>query len=119
MKRKLTQKDKARIRKSPEWSQLKIDVAEKFNHKDPITGETLRKGWNLHHLDMSDEHYDDLSIEDPFGNPRFIPLNRSTHDYIHALFRSMTRKKAPRDMEKYFSEMLKYLSLMKLMNKGY
>lgn len=117
MKNKVTQKDKARIRKSKEWNQLREDVATKFDNKDPITGEPLRKGWNLHHVCQDASKYDDFTLEDDFGIPRFLPLNRTSHDLIHSFYRSATRKKNPRNMEKFFENLLQRLKEMIALNK--
>lgn len=113
---KVSQRDKASIRKSKKWNQLRIDVAEKFNHKDPITGEPLRTGWNLHHVDQNPDHYADFTLDSPAGIPRFLPLNRTTHEMIHSFYRSMTRKKNPRDMESFFKNMLRRLKEMSAIN---
>ena len=56
-------------------------MAELYDNKDAITGKPLRKGWNLHHLDMALENYQDL-CED-----KFIPLNKSTHEILRQVFR--------------------------------
>ena len=56
-------------------------MAELYDNKDAITGKPLRKGWNLHHMDMSVENYQDL-CED-----KYIPLNRASHGLIHTAFR--------------------------------
>lgn len=115
--RKFTQRDKAKIRKSKEWNQLRIDVAAKFNNRDAITGEPLRKMWNLHHMDLDEAHYDDFTMENDFGMDRFIPLNHTTHELLHSLYRSATRKKNPRNMEQFFENLLKRIKEMSALNK--
>lgn len=113
----MTQKDKAKIRKSKEWNQLRIDVAAKFNNRDAITGEPLRKMWNLHHMDMNESHYDDFTVENDIGIDRFIPLNHTTHELLHSLYRSATRKKNPRNMEQFFENLLKRINDMIELNR--
>lgn len=113
---KISQKEKSRIRKSKEWAALRDEVAARFNHCDPITGDKLKPGWNLHHVDQDANHYDDFTIEDDFGIPRFLPLNRSTHDMVHSLYRSATRKKNPLLLEKYFGNLLQRLKEMIAIN---
>lgn len=71
---------------------------------DAITGKPLRAGWQLHHLDMSDENYEDLKEEN------FICLNRNTHKIIHEIFRY--------DTDQYLYNMNKYLCKMKELNKA-
>lgn len=72
---------KAKLRATKEWKAFRIKIAEKQNKKDVITGKPLRKGYNVHHLDMSAENYDKLDEEN------FIALNKQTHDALHFLFR--------------------------------
>lgn len=72
---------KAKLRATKEWKAFRIKIAEKQNKKDVITGKPLRKGYNVHHLDMSSENYDKLDEEN------FIALNKQTHDALHFLFR--------------------------------
>lgn len=50
-------------------------------NKDYITGRPLLKGFNVHHLDLNEEHYEDLNEE------HFICLNKKTHETIHFLYR--------------------------------
>lgn len=73
-------KEKANFRNTALWKTFREHMASKYNNRDAITGEKLRKGWQLHHLDLDAEHYKDL-IED-----HFIPLNVGTHELIHRLF---------------------------------
>lgn len=56
-------------------------MAELYDNKDAITGKPLRKGWNLHHLDMAVENYKDLDDD------KFIPLNKKSHEMLHQVFR--------------------------------
>lgn len=49
---------------------------------DQLTLHPLRAGWNLHHLDMKDEDYEDLSDES-----HFTCLNRQSHETVHFLWR--------------------------------
>lgn len=70
---------------------------------DAITGKPLRAGWQLHHLDMSDENYEDLNEE------RFICLNRNSHKIIHEIFRY--------DYDTYLQNLKTYLDKMKKLAK--
>lgn len=72
---------KSKFRRSPEWKNFRKRMADLYDNKDAITGKPLRKGWNLHHLDMSIENYQDLDED------KFIPLNKATHELIHTAFR--------------------------------
>lgn len=75
------QQIKKKVRDTPEWKQLRIDIQEEYDNKDPITNKKLIKGFNVHHCCMKTEEYDNLDIE------RFRPHNKKTHDFIHWLFR--------------------------------
>lgn len=72
---------KAKLRATKEWKAFRLKIAEKQGKKDIITGKPLRKGYNVHHLDMSAENYDKLDEEN------FIALNKQTHEALHFLFR--------------------------------
>jgi len=48
---------------------------------DCVTLYPLRKGHNLHHLDLDEAHYEDISDES-----HFEPLNRKTHETVHFLY---------------------------------
>lgn len=72
---------KSKFRRSVEWKNFRKHMAELYDNKDAITGKPLRKGWNLHHLDMSVENYQDLDED------KFIPLNKATHEMLHQAFR--------------------------------
>lgn len=72
---------KAKFRRSPEWKSFRKHMAELYDNKDAITGKPLRKGWNLHHLDMSIENYQSLDED------KFIPVNKACHELIHTVFR--------------------------------
>lgn len=118
VKKKIGQTEKSKIRKSKEWNQLRIDVAARFDNKDAITGDKLKPGWNLHHVSQNADEYDDFTIENDFGIPRFLPLNRTTHEMIHSFYRSATRKKNPLNIEKFFNNMIQRLKEMIAMNKN-
>lgn len=75
-----TQKEKARVRKTKAWRELKEKVTERYDGLDPVTLSPLRKGWNLHHCDLRKENYADLNPE------KFLPLNERTHEAIHWLY---------------------------------
>lgn len=78
----MTQEEKVKFRRSAPWSRLRQKLRLRFHKKDFITGKDLTRTWNLHHLDMNDKNYTDLSNES-----KFIPLNKDTHKFIHWLFR--------------------------------
>ena len=76
-----TQKKKRNFRASSKWKDFRKKMKEK-QKVDFITGKPLYAGFNLHHLDLDEKHYEDISNED-----NFVCLNRKSHDLIHFLFR--------------------------------
>lgn len=74
------QKEKTKFRKTVAWKKFKAFMKKKDNNKDQLTGRPLRRGWQLHHLDMSLENYKDLNPDN------FVCLNRKSHELIHFLF---------------------------------
>lgn len=78
-----TESPKERFRKSQEWRDFRTHMAEKFGHKDYITGRKLAKGFNVHHLKTQQEieGYSDIS-----DDTNFIPLNPYSHKLLHYLF---------------------------------
>lgn len=75
------QKKKRDFRASKKWKDLRHKKNIEQNGKDPITGKRLYSGANLHHLDLDESHYTDLSNED-----NFILLNKMTHSFTHWIF---------------------------------
>ena len=76
-----TQKAKKKFRQSKEWKIFRKLMFSKSGKIDYITQKPLRKGWQLHHLNLDETQYADLREEG------FICINRQTHETIHWLFR--------------------------------
>lgn len=77
-----TQYKKKKVRDTAAWRQLRLDIADEHDNLCALTKKKLLKGWQNHHLDMSEENYDDFS-----DHSKFVPLNRAAHDLVHTLFR--------------------------------
>ena len=45
---------------------------------DEITGDPLSNGWSLHHVDLDESHYMNITNES-----NFMCLNRQTHEFLH------------------------------------
>ena len=76
---------KKKFRGTKAWKTFR----ESFNkEKDFITLKKLYKGWQLHHLDLDPDNYDNLIVEN------FIPLNVQTHEFIHWLYNYYRTDKA-------------------------
>ena len=80
-KDRMSEKDRKKFRNSAKWKKFRNDIIEKFDHVDPITNKPLRKGCNIHHLDMDKDNYEVLIEE------HFLPLNKNTHEMIHWCYR--------------------------------
>lgn len=74
-------KQRSEFRKTDRWHKWKAKC-RLHTSKDFITKEPLCRNWNLHHLDLNVQRYD--NIEDM---NRFMPLNPKTHEVIHEIFK--------------------------------
>lgn len=72
---------KSKIRSSNEWKKLRAQAAHKYHDKCYLTDKRLLKGWQLHHLDMSIDNYDDFTLD------KFVPLNKKAHSIVHDIYR--------------------------------
>ena len=95
---------KAKFRQSKEWKEFRKRIFNKQDGKDIITGKKLYKGYNVHHLDMSAENYDQLIEEN------FIAVNKQTHETIHALFRYYQKDPTVLDRLKTVLDIMKELN---------
>lgn len=78
--RQNNQKAKTKFRSTKKWK----DFRDKVRHEqkvDPVTGQKLTRCANLHHKDLNEEHYEDISNED-----NFVFVNPLTHKVIHWFF---------------------------------
>lgn len=78
----MTDEEKKKFRRSKPWSNFRQKMRRRYNKQDALTLKPLLRDWNLHHLDMNDRNYTDLSKED-----KFLPLNKDAHKFVHWLFR--------------------------------
>lgn len=73
---------KTKFRRSSRW--LKFRRYMKATQKtDPVTGSPLSAGFSVHHLDLREEHYEDLSEPG-----RFVGLNNLSHSTCHFLYQA-------------------------------
>lgn len=93
-----TQKAKKKFRSSAKWEKFRKHIAEKFGHKDAITLKPLRKGYNVHHMNLSPNEYEKL-VED-----NFIPLNKTMHETIHTCYKYQATDSGFMDRLKYYVE---------------
>lgn len=79
---------KRKVRASAEWVDLRKQVYEMQNGIDPVTLQPLVRGWNLHHLDQREEHYDNLDPE------RFLAVSHTHHEMLHWCYNIYKRSKS-------------------------
>lgn len=77
-KKKSVQTEKKKFRATKEWQKFRKYMKSYDHNRDYITGKPLRAGYNLHHLNLDENAYCDIS--DP---EHFISLNKKTHDCLH------------------------------------
>lgn len=74
------QKQKRNFRNSKAFKEHKKKKFRECGGIDKITLHKLRRGWNFHHEDLDESHYEIL-------NDNFLCCNNMTHKFIHWLFR--------------------------------
>ena len=73
-------KEKAKFRATSVWKKFR-ELLKKERKVDFITKKPLRKGFQVHHLDLNENHYKDL-------NPlNFVTVNKNSHKIIHEIYR--------------------------------
>ena len=80
-------KIKADFIKTLVWKRWRYTMVDWYNNQDQVTMKKLRKGFNVHHLDMHEENYTILKPE------LFRPLNKDSHECVHFLFRYYQKDK--------------------------
>lgn len=67
------------------YKELKNGKKKPIKTVDYLTGNPLKKGYQLHHIDLNPQHYTDLIRE------HFIPLNPQSHDTLHWAYTQMCK----------------------------
>lgn len=81
-KQSKAQSAKTKFRRSAKWTKFRRHM--KSSQKvDPITGSPLAPTCSVHHLDMREENYEDLSNES-----HFVALNAQSHETVHFLWQA-------------------------------
>lgn len=73
---------KTKFRKTARWIKFRRYLKAK-QKTDPITGSQLAPTCSVHHLDMREANYEDLSDE-----TRFVALNAQSHETVHFLWQA-------------------------------
>lgn len=74
-------KAKQKFRQTAKWKKFRNYIKKRQNSIDIITQKKLYKGFQVHHLDLNPEHYQNL--EDDMS---FIGINRKSHEVVHWLW---------------------------------
>ena len=83
-----SQKEKRKFRQSKEWKTFRGYMKKKAGGLDKITQKPLRKGYQVHHLNLDESQYKNLNEK------QFICLNNLSHKFIHWLFPYFTKDPA-------------------------
>ena len=83
-----TQKMKTKLRNSKAWKDMRKRF-KKGQKIDPITLKPLTNHFNLHHMDLDETHYCDLS-----NDGHFVALNPTSHDLVHFLYNIVKREQS-------------------------
>lgn len=76
-KKSTAQKEKSKFRRSAKWLKFRAYL-KKARKVDAITNKPLYKGWTLHHCDLNQSNYTNISNEN-----NFECLNKQSHDVVH------------------------------------
>lgn len=74
------EKAKRKFRATKEWKNFRMKMKRLSKNRCCLTGTLLRKGFQVHHLDLNPEHYEDLNEEN------FVCLNKRSHELVHTIF---------------------------------
>ena len=80
------QKMKRDFRATKKWKEFRKELKEK-QKVDPITNRPLTKMCNLHHRDLNDKNYTNISNKD-----NFVCYNQMTHKVVHYLYNVCKRE---------------------------
>lgn len=100
MKRSLSN-IKSNFRRTSKWKKFRKSYD---GETDTLTQSKLKKGWNLHHMCLDETQYENLS-----DRSNFIPLNKSSHECVHFLYRYYKKDK---DILKRLEDILLKMSLL-------
>ena len=105
-RKKVTQKDKRRFRDSKRWKEFRQRLKGERKVCE-ITGSKLTKLFQVHHMDLNEEHYEDLNPDN------FSCLSWNMHKVVHALF----VKSKPRAWRSRVLNLIRILKKMEKLNE--
>lgn len=100
-----TQNQKSKFRATSKWKKFRSRLKSE-RKVDYITQKKLLKGWNLHHLDLDESHYQDLTDES-----KYVCLNKMTHSIVHDLLRYYVKDPTVIDRLREILERMKEINL--------
>ena len=98
--------ERKKFRYTDKWRNFRKKIIEE-QKVDPVTGSKLTKMCNLHHCNLDEDHYDDISNRD-----NFVALNLETHKVVHFLF----LKSRPKAWRQRIKGLIKILEKMEELN---
>lgn len=104
--RKNTQREKRRFRDSKRWKEFREHMKALQENRCQITGAKLTKLWQLHHMDLDEENYQNLDDDN------FVCLSWNMHKVVHALF----VKSKPKEWRIRILNLIRILKRMEKLN---
>ena len=98
------QKSKRNFRQSKEWKDFRKRMKERCSGIDVITGHKLRKGFQVHHHNLSENEYQNLRED------WFLCCNNLTHKVVHWLYTYYQKDEAIIVRLKYEMELMKKIN---------
>jgi cobalamin-dependent methionine synthase I len=104
--RKNTQREKRRFRDSKRWKEFREHMKALQENKCQVTGAKLTKLWQLHHMDLDENNYQNLDDDN------FVCLSWNMHKVVHALF----VKSKPKEWRTRILNLIRILKRMEKLN---
>lgn len=104
--RKNTQREKRRFRDSKRWKEFREHMKALQENRCQITGAKLTKLWQLHHMDLDENNYQNLDDDN------FVCLSWNMHKVVHALF----VKSKPKEWRSRILNLIRILKRMEKLN---
>ena len=101
-----SQQKKRKFRDTKRWKEFREHMKELQGNTCQVTGARLTRLWQLHHMDLDEEHYENLIEEN------FVCLSWNMHKVVHALF----VKSRPREWRKRVMRLILILKRMEALN---
>lgn len=100
-KKSLTKEAKLKrsFRNTSTWKNFRKKVYDKQFGKDLITLKPLTKTFNVHHVNLNVDEYQNLEDED-----MFVGLNKTSHDTVHFLLRYIKSYHSLEVLDRFYAE---------------